>query len=84
MTSAIRHSATTISFSGCSATPAAPLFGLLGERGLALPGAQAVVSAHRAAHPAADADRDAAAARYDEDRDALSHLIKNIRIKFFV
>ena len=48
-----------------------PLFGLLGERGLALPGARAVVSAHRAAHPAADADRDAAAARYDEDRDAL-------------
>ena len=31
--------------------------------GLALPGARAVVSAHRAAHPAADADRDAAAAR---------------------
>ena len=47
-----------------------PLFGLLGERGLALAAARTAVSAYRAEHGAGTA-ADEAAARYDEDREAL-------------
>lgn len=48
----------------------APLFELLGERGLTLAGARAAASAYRAEHGVGDPAQEAAA-RYDEDREAL-------------
>ena len=48
-----------------------PLFGLLGERGLTLAAARPALTAHRAEHGTGETAEETAAARYDEDREAL-------------